>query len=147
VLVLEAMGGGEFSEAVAMGAPVIGPGVALLQGPRPARPLVEGPLPDGVPGLPAALGWALVLLVLVAAAGTGWTAAALGGLSRPMTFVSLVPVVGIGALLLGAFAATELGVRLHGTGGMATYVAVTVGGIISALVVASRRSGRQPAQL
>jgi hypothetical protein len=136
VLVLRAMGGDEFAEAVAMGAPVIGTGVALLQGPRPAHRLVEGPLPDAVPALAVAMWWAVVLLALLAVAGAGWTSVILGGSSRPVTFVSLAPLVGIGALLLGAFAATELGVRLHGAGGIATYLAVTVGGGIWALVAA-----------
>jgi hypothetical protein len=139
VLVLRAMGSKEFSEAVSMGAPVIGSGVALLQGPRPARPLIEGPLPDGVPGLATALGWALVLLALLAAAGAGWTALIMGASRRPVLFVSLVPLVGTAALLLGAFAATELGIRLHGAGGVATYVAVTVAGAIAALAAARGR--------
>jgi hypothetical protein len=141
VLVLRAMGEDEFSDAVAMGAPVIGQGVALLQGPRPARPLVEGPLPDGVPGVATALGWALVLLALLAVAGAGWTALILARSARPVTFVSLAPLVGTGALSLGAFAATELGVRLHGAGGVGIYLAVTMGGAISALVVARRTAG------
>jgi hypothetical protein len=136
VLVLQAMGGDEFAEAVAMGAPVIGTGVALLQGPRPAHRLVEGPMPDAVPPVAAAMGWAVVLLALLAVAGAGWTSVILGRSSRPVTFVSLAPLVGTGALLLGAFAATELGVRLHGAGGIATYLAVTVGGGIWALVAA-----------
>jgi hypothetical protein len=138
ILVLQAMGAGEFLEAVAMGAPLVGPGVALLQGPHPSRPLIEGPSPDGVPSLTSALGWALVLLVLLAAAGAGWTAVVLGRAARPMIFVSLAPLMGTGALLLGAFAATEMGVRLQGAGGVATYVAVTLGGAVMGIVVMKR---------
>jgi hypothetical protein len=139
VLVLRAMGSAEFSEAVSLGAPVIGSGVALLQGPKPVRPLVEARPPDGIPGLGSALGWALVLLALVAAAGGGWTALLLGGFERPLTFVSLAPVVGTAALLLGAFVATELGVRLHGTGGVGTYLVVAVTGTIAAKVAPKPR--------
>jgi hypothetical protein len=129
VLVLRAMGPREFSEARALGAPAIGSGVALLQGPEPSRPLVERPAPDGVPGLAVAVLWSLVLLVLLALAGLGWTALILGRSARPVIFVSLVPLVGTGALLLGAFVATESGVRLNGLGGIATYVVVTLAGL------------------
>jgi hypothetical protein len=142
VLVLRAMGEAEFSEALAMGAPAIASGVALLQGPRPTQPLVTGPLPQAVPSTGAALGWALVLLALVAAAGVGWTALALGGIRSPLTFVPLVPVIGAGALLLGAFVATEIGVRPHGAGGVAIYVAVALGGTVAA---AMRTRGRPSA--
>jgi hypothetical protein len=140
VLVLRAMGQKEFDQAVAMGAPVIGPGVALLQGPRPAHPLVEGSLPHGAPALAEALLWALAVLALLAAAGVGWTALVLGSLRHPIIFVSLAPLVGTGALLLGAFAATEAGVRLHGPGGVATYAVVTVAGGGWALLATRRRA-------
>jgi hypothetical protein len=134
VLVLQAMGRSEFSEAESVGASVIGPGVALLQGPRPARQLVEGPLPDGVPAVVVALLWALVLLGLLSAAGLGWTAVAVGTSVRPLIFVSVVPLVGTGALVLGAFAATEAGVRIGGAGGVATFLTVTFGGLGAAFL-------------
>jgi hypothetical protein len=145
VLVLRAMGETEFSKAVSMGAPVIGPGVALLQGTPPDRTLTEGSLPDGVPGIPVALLWAFLLLVLVAAAGVGWTALILGRAPDAYVFVSLAPLIGTGALLLGAFVATELGVRLHGAGGVATYIVVALAGTVSG--VRTVRRGRIPAPI
>jgi hypothetical protein len=132
VLVLRAMGEMEFIEAVDLGAPVIGPGVALLQGPAPVRPLAEAPLPDGVPATATAVLWALVLLGLLSVAGAGWTSLILGPAPRALTFVSLAPLVGTGALCLGAFAATESGIRLRGAGGVAAYVMVTGAGLAAA---------------
>jgi hypothetical protein len=133
VLVLQAMGRNGFLEARSLGAPVIGSGIALLQGPRPSHPLAEASLPDGVPALPVALLWAVLLLGLLAVAGSGWTALILGWRARPVVFVSLAPLVGTGALLLGAFAATEVGVRLNGPGGILTAAVVTAGGLAPAV--------------
>jgi hypothetical protein len=133
VLVLETMGRNEFLEARSLGAPIIGSGIALLQGPRPSHPLAEASLPDGVPAVPVALLWAAVLLGLLAVAGSGWTALILGRRARPVAFLSLAPLVGTGALLLGAFVATEVGVRPHGPGGILTAAAVTAGGLAPAV--------------
>jgi hypothetical protein len=132
VLVLQSMGEDEFTQAISMASPVIGPGVALLQGPRPARGLSEGPLPNGVPSVPVAILRAVVLLALVSVAGIGWTRLILGDAGRSEVFVSLVPLVGTGMLLLGGFVATEAGVRLQGAGGIATFAAVALVGFGSA---------------
>jgi hypothetical protein len=132
VIVIQAMGNNEFREALAMGAPVIARGIVLLQGPRPAEAITEGPLPSGVPSAPMAVLWAVVLLAVLSAAGLGWTRAILGPDPALEVFVSLAPLVGAGMLLLAAFAATMLGVRMTGPGGVATYILVTVGGAAAA---------------
>jgi hypothetical protein len=139
VALLKDMGGPEFDEALGMGAREVAPGVALLRGPTPSPPLRAAPLPDAVPGFLVALGWGAFLLLLLTAAGAGWARLFLGTGVAPEAELALAPVIGSAMLLLGGFAAAEVGVRLHGMGGILTFVGVTVAGGVGAFV-ASRRS-------
>ena len=143
VLVLEATAPMEFAQAVGEGAPVIGPGVALLRGPAPPSPLPSAPLPREVPSLWAGLVLGLAVLLLLAVAGMGWTALALPARSDPAVFVSLTPVVGTGALILGGLAASLLGVRPSGPGAVATYAVVVAAGAVLGLVDRARRRRRE----
>jgi hypothetical protein len=140
VLVLQSMGGYEFTQALSLGASLIGPRVALLQGPPPVRPLSEGALPNGVPSTPVAVLRAAALLALLSVAGVGWTRSIVDDAARPEVVISLVPVVGSGALLLGGFVAAELGVRLHGAGGIGTFVVVSVAGLAWSALTSVRRA-------
>ncbi len=74
VLVPEELGPKEFAAATTkLGAPVIAPGVALLRGPRPAAALPAVAPLRPVPTSERGLFDGLVLVVLLAAAGWGWT--------------------------------------------------------------------------
>ena len=132
VLVLQAMGQDEFDQAVGMGAVVIAPGVALLRGPAPAHSLVEAPTPDPASRTGVAILQGILLLALLSVAGAGWAQLVFGPDSPSEVWMSLAPVVGTGALLLGAFVATELGLRMGGAEGPITYAAITLAGIAAA---------------
>ena len=128
VLVLQAMGQSEFAQALSLRARVIAPGVALLRGPSPEGRFVDDPAPDASV-TPSLVLLGLAVLALVWVAGTGWARFVLASNAAPEVWISLAPVIGLGALLLGAFAATELGVRMAGPGGPITYAVVTVVGL------------------
>jgi hypothetical protein len=132
-LTLQATGSAEFDAAVAAGAPVIAPGVALLQGPPPPAPIAEAPVPKPVPRTFPGLLWGGLLLVLLGAAGLGWAEAILGSDAPVEARWSVAPAAGAAAVILAGLAAVKLGVRLGGPGGVATYAAVVVVGAVAAL--------------
>lgn len=134
VVILRAMASDGYREAVAMGATVVAPDVAVLRGPAPAIPFSAAPPPDEVPSLPAGVLWGLTVLALLSVAGAGWTRALLGPGHAPETVVAMTPVVGAGILILGGLAAALFGVRLGGTGGVAVYVVVSVSGVVVAFI-------------
>jgi hypothetical protein len=145
VLVLQSFGPGQFQSALGMGASVLAPGVALLQGPSPAVPLSEAPLPRPVPRTVRGLLLGGVLLLLLGAAGLGWAAVIFGPRASPEVLWSSAPAAGAAALILAGLVAAESGIRLAGPGGIATYIAVVVGGAVTALVLRRRsplRDGR-----
>jgi hypothetical protein len=150
VLIVEAFARKEYAQATqVMGALEISPGVALLRGTPPATPLAPGALPSAVPPTRLAVAWAGAILALLALAGLGWTRLVLGPDAEPSVFVGMAPAVGTAALILGGLVAAELGVRLGGPGGVATFGVITVLGIGAALwdvARAPRRagSGRPP---
>ena len=127
ILLVQELGRDEFGQGTGLGAPVIAPGVILVRGPPPARPLAEAPAPDASVTVISFLE-GIALLALLWVAGSGWTALLLGREPPPEVRVSLTPVIGMGALLLGGFVATELGLRMHGVGGPAVYAVVTLSG-------------------
>jgi hypothetical protein len=134
VLILQATGSAEFDAAVAAGASVIAPGVALLQGPPPPAPLAEQPVPKPVPRTILGLLWGALLLVLLGAAGLGWAETIIGRDIPPEARWSVAPAVGAAALILAGLVAVKLGVRLGGPGGVVTYAAVVLGGAVPALL-------------
>jgi len=141
VLVLQSFGPDQFQSALAMGASVLAPGVALLQGPSPPLPLSEAPLQRPVPRTVRGLLWGAVLLLLLGAAGLGWAAVIFGPGVRPEVLWSSAPAAGAAALILAGLVAAESGVRLAGPGGVATYAAVVAGGAVGALLL-RRRSAK-----
>jgi hypothetical protein len=142
VLVLQSFGPDQFQSALEMGASVLAPGVALLQGPSPPVPLSEAPLPRPVPRTVRGLLWGAVLLLLLGAAGLGWAAVIFGPGASPEVLWSSAPAAGAAALILAGLAAVESGVRLAGPGGIATYIAAVAGGAVGALLLRRRSRGR-----
>lgn len=134
VLILRALAPEEFLEAVGeIGAPSIGPGVALLRGPVPPAELAAEPPVKIVPRTRQGFVWAFTILVLLIGAGAGWTRVLLGPGVTPQVFWCSAPTMGAAFLMLGGLLATKMGVRLAGTGGIALYVAVAAGGLAVAL--------------
>jgi hypothetical protein len=130
ILVLSSTGPSQFADAAAMpGTRALADGVVLVRGPPPAFGGVVAPgSTDGepAPSLWWGLGWAMVILAVVAIAGLGWTRALLDPSAPVETRVSLVPVIGAAALVMGGTVAARLGVRLEGAGGVLV-VATTAG--------------------
>jgi len=139
VLVLRRFAPNEFREALAGGAPEIGPGVALLRGTPPAHPLMAEPLPPAVPRLGVGIVWGAVLLALLWAAGVGWAVAMVGRDAPPEVWWTLAPAAGTAVLMIGGLVAAKLGVRLAGPGGVVTYLVVTGLGTLAG--AAARRHG------
>ncbi|HCO02644.1 MAG TPA: hypothetical protein DIT48_04630 [Actinobacteria bacterium] len=143
VIVLKAFGGKQFQETLGLGATVIGPGVALLQGPHPAAKLPAAAVPPMVPGLARGAVEGLAVLVLLGLAGAGGTWTLFGPGLDPEVWASLSPAVGAGMLSLVAFVAAELGVRLAGAGGALVFVATVLAGGLPWLI-RTLRSTRRP---
>jgi len=141
MIVLKSMGPKQFDAAVGLGAAVVAPGVALIQGTEPPEPLAEPPPPRPVPRTAYGLIWGSVLLLLMGAAGAGWSRAMVGRTAPPEVLWSIAPAVGAAALMLGALVAAKLGVRLAGVGGVATYAVVAIGGGVVALFAKHSDSG------
>jgi hypothetical protein len=130
ILVLRSTGPAQFADATTMpGARVLADGVALVRGPPPSTGAV------GPPGSPPAdleppptmwwgLGWAVVVLAVLAAVGLGWTRALVDPSAPRETVVSLVPVIGAAALVVVGLVAARFGIRLRGVSGVLV-VAVT----------------------
>jgi len=138
LLILQAAAPRQFDAARGLGAPVIAPGVSLLEGPPPIGPLA---LPEPLPG-PPSIAWGLVwgasVLALLSAAGAGWARVILGPGADPRMVACAAPAAGAGAMILGGLITAETGLRLGGAGGVISYVAVALGGL--ALALAYRRS-------
>jgi hypothetical protein len=139
VLIVRALAQTQFEAAARdLHAAVIGPGVALLQGPPPRSPVTPASAPRPVPALRYGVLWGAGLLVALFVAGIGWTAAFSGLDAPPEVLAGLAPASGAAALILGALFAAKAGVRLGGAGGVATFAVVTVLGIVAAVVVERR---------
>lgn len=134
IVILRAMAEEGYRDAVAMGATVVAPDVAVLRGSGSGLPLPAAPPPDEVPSLPAGILWGLAVLALLSAAGAGWTRALLGPGHPAEALVAMTPVVGAGILILGGLAAALLGVRLGGVGGVVVYIILAASGLAAALL-------------
>jgi len=128
ILAIQAMGATEFDQTLALGGRQIATGVALLQGPLPNRGFSDDLAPDASVTVITVLR-GMALMALLWAAGWGWTRLLFGPETAPEVWLALAPTIGMGVLLLGAFTATELGLRMGGAGGPVTYAVVTVVGL------------------
>jgi hypothetical protein len=135
VLVLEAMAEAGFAQALAMGADLVAPGVAVLQAPGPpSHAVAEAPPPNVVPSLPGGVLIGAVLLALLALSGAGWAWALLGPRAGPEVLVSMAPLTGAAALMIGGLVATKAGVRPGGAAGVAVFVLIGLAGYAAALM-------------
>jgi hypothetical protein len=112
------------------------PGVAVVHGPEPP-PSFEPPPPSGY-GWLELLAAAVLALVVLAVAGSGWTVATLdvSGLSA----FGLGPAFGVASLVLAGTVAGRFGLSLDRSGGVAMVLATTAGGW--ALVAGRRTAAR-----
>jgi hypothetical protein len=133
VVILRAMAQAEYRVALSMGGREVAPNVIVLRGPTPSDQITAASPPSEVPSLPAGILYGLLILILLWVAGAGWTKALLGG-SPAKTVASLAPVTGAAVLIVGGLTAAELGVRLSLEGAVATYLAVSLSGLVAAVV-------------
>ena len=119
----------------------LGPGVTLIAGPAPGSALEAGTLPRAPSG-PAMFGLCMLLVVILGAAGSGWSV----GLTDLGWFggLALAPAFGLAVLGLSGTVASRLGVPLHGRGGAGVAFATAAAGWIvwGLLRRISVRSGR-----
>src|SRR6266540_4313095 len=144
VVILRAMAQAGYRDAVAMGARVVAPGVAVLKGPTPGLHVPAAPPPNEVPSLPAGIAYGLAILVLLWLAGAGWTRVLLGPGHAAETLATMAPVMGAAMLMLAGLAPAELGIRLGAIGGGAIYLVVSVSGTAAAMVDTRRPRASRP---
>jgi len=127
VVVLQPFAGGRYGEARELGRPVAS-GVVQLAGP----PLGSASSPPGRPGLsgPALAVLCALALLLLAALGGGWAGWGLPGGSR-LAVVLLAPSAGLGVAVVGAHAASLLGITA-GAGGAAASGLIGLAGYLAA---------------
>ena len=114
---------------------VVGPGLAVARGPRPARSSLTVPAPQPPPF--SWLVWRTVaMLLLLAAAGAGWAVSLMP--AGFMVRAALSPAFGVAAFVLTGFVADRLGVRLAEGGGIAVAVVAAALGWAPFLVRRSR---------
>ncbi len=147
LVVLESLAAPQFAHAVALGALVVAPGVAVLRPPTSLAVPAPGPTPNAYPGLWPALGWSLLLLLVLGLVGSGWSWLALGdrraGGQRvdPYAVVALAPAVGAAALVLAGLVTAEAGIRLAGPGGVIVILIVAAAGWVATLARARFAGG------
>jgi hypothetical protein len=111
----------------------VAPNVIVLRGPTPPDRIAAASPPSEVPSLPDGILYGLLILILLWVAGAGWTKALLGGSPAEMV-ASLAPVTGAAVLIVGGLTAAELGVRLSLGGAVATYLAVSLSGLVAGVL-------------
>jgi hypothetical protein len=146
LVVLQSLAAPQYDEAVALGALVVAPGVAVLRPPPGFGVPAPAPAhPSAYPGLWPALGWGLLLLLLLGLAGSGWSWLALRGDPGrgvdPHVFVAMAPALGAAGLVLVGLVASELGAPLAGPWGVALLLAVAAAGWAAGLVRTGARRG------
>jgi hypothetical protein len=117
---------------------IVGEGVAIVSGPRPASPPVPSARPAPYRSVPLAV-LAVGSLAALLAIGLGWTLVLLGRWVRPAEALAVAPAVGIAALVLGGVLLDRVGVRFEGAGGVFGPIVVALAGWIALAGVTLRR--------
>ncbi|HEV8572466.1 MAG TPA: hypothetical protein VGR49_05405 [Actinomycetota bacterium] len=112
VLVVKRYNQEGFREAVDLGAPLVAPEVAVLQGPAPIgfEPPASGPRASTSPASLAGIGVLVVAALFLS--GSGWSAALLP--ADPVLRVTIAPALGTATLCLAALAWDRVGLGLWG---------------------------------
>jgi hypothetical protein len=105
----------------------VGPGVAVVRGPRAPGPLWD-PGPVGPYRSLTLAALAIGTLAALLMIGLGWTAASFGPSLRPMEVLAVAPAVGIAALVLAGVLVDRAGIRMEGMAGALTTVGVAIAG-------------------
>jgi hypothetical protein len=120
----------------------IAPGVTLVEGAAPWRPIALPPSPAPVPGSVFVVGMSALVLLLVGAAGIGWSRTLFRSRLDALQRVAVAPAVGIAALVTGGTLWSRLGGPLRGPGAVAGYAVITAAGMAASL---TRRRPPRPA--
>jgi hypothetical protein len=118
-----------------LGAVEVAPGVAVLRpgSLRGGSAATPAPEPPAVLTIERSVLWGAAILVLLGLAGWGWTLAFLGRGVGLDVVSGLAPAVGAGVLMLGGVLPATFGLPLRGPVGVATYLAVTLVGVVVAV--------------
>ena len=108
---------------------LVAPGVLAPNGPRPAAPVAQPPIPTGPTTVPQGVVLGAGTLVALTLIGVGWAAALLPAGVRPFEALALSPAFGVAFLLLAGVAWDAFGLRLTGmSGALVPVVTAAVGG-------------------
>ena len=133
VIVLNAYAKRQFEQARdRLGGTLVGPGVAVLRGPRLSQALAAVALPRPVPRTVVGALLGLAILAALFAAGAGWTRVLLGAEAPSVVVACSMPAVGCAVLMIGGLIAAKAGVRLGGVGGAITFAVIAAAGIAAA---------------
>jgi hypothetical protein len=97
------------------------PGVLVLVGPLPPRPLPTFPGPRLGTGFPGLLGIGTLVMLLLGAVGSGWSARAFADL-RPLERLAVAPAVGLAVVVADGLLLDVVGARIGGVPGVAVVV-------------------------
>jgi hypothetical protein len=137
-LFLRAFNPSEFPQDIAQpGVRSLGPGVVLTAAGRPPAPIAVPATTNAYAGAAGAAFWAIVSLLLLAAAGYGWTRFIVGSEGDAAVVFGLTPAVGAAVLVLVGSVVSRVGAGLGGAVGWMVWVATAVGGLVAARLVGS----------
>lgn len=128
-----------FRDAVATGAAVPAPGVAVLQGP-PAGIIRQVTAPKANTSLVNLVWTGALVSILLLVAGSGWAAALLP--PDPVLRVMLAPALGAALLVLVGLGWDRLGLGLGGVGALGPFALTVLAGWAPAVVLRLRPGGR-----
>jgi hypothetical protein len=117
------------------------PGVIVLSGPRPPRPLGAGVAPYGMRTVPQGVVLSLGTLIVLALIGLGWAVALLPPGLRSFEVLALALAFGIGFLLFSGILLDAVGIRLAGWGGTGAVLLAGISGWAAAVFRGSRMDG------
>jgi hypothetical protein len=120
---------------------IVGPNLAVVQGPIPEQPLGAAVPPSGPQGLLQLVLIGGATLGALALAGLGWALAMFPRGLRSFEALALAPATGIAVVVIAGLIVDGLGIRLTGIGGALVPVIAAAGGFAAA-VSRLRRYGR-----
>jgi hypothetical protein len=119
---------------------VVGPGVAVVQGPLPTRPVGSAVSPSGPQGFVQVALVGGATFGVLALAGLGWAVALAPRGLRSFEVIALTPAMGIAVVVIGGLLADRLGIGLTGAGGAVLPLVIAAAGV-GAAVPRLRRYG------
>jgi hypothetical protein len=138
-LFLRAFNPSEFPQDAAQpGVRTLGPGVVLAAAGKPPAPIDVPAQTIAYPGAVRAAVWAIVILLLLAAAGYGWTMLVVGNQRDPAVVFGLTPAVGAAAVVIVGSVVSRAGAGVGDVVGWLVWGATAIGGLAAARLMRPR---------